>query len=44
MIIYNLFIINLRHMKFLGIIIFSLLLFSQSFAEKKFDKDLKIVS
>jgi len=31
-------------MKFLGIIIFSLLLFSQSFAEKKFDKDLKIVS
>ena len=31
-------------MKFLGIIIFSLLLSSQSFAEKKFDKDLKKVS
>ena len=31
-------------MKFLGIIIFSLLLFSQSFADKKFDKDLKILS
>ena len=36
--------INLRHIKFLGIIIFSLLLFSQSFADKKFDKDLKILS
>ena len=31
-------------MKFLGIIIFSLLLSSQSFADKKFDKDLKILS
>ena len=36
--------INLRHMKFLGIIIFGLLLSSQSFADKKFDKDLKILS
>ena len=36
--------INLRHIKFLGIVIFSLLLFSQSFADKKFDKDLKILS
>ena len=36
--------INLRHMKFLGIIIFSLLLSSQSFADKKFDKDLKILA
>ena len=44
MIIYNLFMINLRHMKFLGIIIFGLLLSSQSFADKKFDKDLKILS
>ena len=33
--------INLRHIKFLGIIIFGLLLSSQSFADKKFDKDLK---
>ena len=32
------------HMKFLGIIIFSLLLTSKSFADKKFDKDLKKVS
>ena len=31
-------------MKFLGIIIFSLLLFSQSFADKKFEKDLKKIS
>ena len=31
-------------MKFLGIIIFSLLLSSQSFADKNFDKDLKKVS
>ena len=36
--------INLRHIKFLGIIIFSLLLSSQSFADKKFDEDLKILS
>ena len=36
--------INLRHIKFLGIIIFGLLLSSQSFADKKFDKDLKILS
>ena len=36
--------INLRHIKFLGIIIFSLLLSSQSIADKKFDKDLKILS
>ena len=34
--------INLRHIKFLAIIIFSLLLSSQSFADKKFDKDLKL--
>ena len=44
MIIYNLFMINLRHIKFLGIIIFSLLLSTQSFADKKFEKDLKKVS
>ena len=44
MIIYNLFMINLRHMKFLGVIIFSLLLSTQVFADKKFDKDLKKVS
>ena len=36
--------INLRHIKFLVIIIFSLLLSSQSFADKKFKKDLKKVS
>ena len=36
--------INLRHIKFLAIIIFSLLLSSQSFADKKFDKDLKELS
>jgi hypothetical protein len=36
--------INLRHIKFLAIIIFSLLLSSQSFADKKFDKDLKVLS
>ena len=36
--------INLRHIKFLVIIIFSLLLSNQSFADKKFDKDLKILS
>ena len=36
--------INLRHMKFLGIIIFSLLLSTQSFADKRFEKDLKKVS
>ena len=36
--------INLRHIYFLEIIIFSLLLSSQSFADKKFDKDLKKVS
>ena len=36
--------INLRHMKFLGIIIFSLLLSTQAFADKKFEKDLKKVS
>ena len=36
--------INLRHMKFLGTIIFSLLLSSQSFADKKFEKDLKKLS
>ena len=36
--------INLRHIKFLGIIIFSLLFSSQSIADKKFDKDLKILS
>ena len=36
--------INLRHIKFLVIIIFSLLLSSQSFADKKFEKDLKKVS
>jgi len=44
MILCNLFMIYLRHIKFLGIIIFSLLLSSQSFADKKFDKDLKKVS
>ena len=31
-------------MKFLGIIIFSLLLSTQAFADKKFEKDLKKVS
>ena len=31
-------------MKFFGIIIFSLLLSSQSFADKRFEKDLKKVS
>ena len=36
--------INLRHIYFLEIIIFSLILSSQSFADKKFDKDLKKVS
>ena len=36
--------INLRHIKFLAIIIFSLLLSTQSFADKKFEKDLKKVS
>ena len=36
--------INLRHMKFLGIIIFSLLLSTQAFADKKFEKDLKKIS
>ena len=36
--------INLRHIKFLVIIIFSLLLSNQSFADKKFNKDLKILS
>ena len=36
--------INLRYMKFLLIIIFSLLLSSQSFADKKFEKDLKKIS
>jgi len=44
MTICNLFMMNLRHMKFLGIIIFSLLLSTQSFADKKFEKDLKKVS
>ena len=41
---YNLFMINLRHIKFLVIIIFSLLLSNQSFADKKFEKDLKKIS
>ena len=37
--------INLRHInKFLVIVIFSLLLSSQSFADKKFEKDLKKIS
>jgi len=37
--------IDIRHMKkFLGLIILGLLLSSQSFADKKFDKDLKKVS
>ena len=40
--------INLRHIKFLGIIIFSLLLSTQVFADKKadkrFEKDLKKIS
>ena len=40
--------INLRHMKFLGIIFFSLLLSTQVFADKKadkrFEKDLKKIS
>ena len=36
--------INLRHIKFLAIIIFSLLLSAQSFADKKFEKDLKKIS
>ena len=40
--------INLRHMKFLVIIIFSLLLSTQVFADKKaykrFEKDLKKIS
>ena len=36
--------INLRHIKFLAIIIFSLLLIAQSFADKKFEKDLKKIS
>ena len=36
--------INLRHMKFLGIIMFSLLLSTQVFADKKFEKDLKKIS
>ena len=41
----NLFMINLRHIKiFLGLITLSLLLSSQSFADKKFDKDLKKLS
>ena len=44
MILCNLFMIYLRHIKFLGIIIFSLLLSSPSFADKKFDKDLKKIS
>ena len=35
---------NLRHVKFLGIIIFSLLLSTQVFADKKFEKDLKKIS
>ena len=36
--------INLRHIKFLAIIIFSLLLSAQSFADKKFENDLKKIS
>ena len=41
----NIFMINLRHIiKFLGLITLGLLLSSQSFADKKFDKDLKILS
>jgi len=36
--------INLRHIKFIAIIIFSLLLSAQSFADKKFEKDLKKIS
>ena len=44
MIMYNLFMINLRHIKFLVIIIFSLLLSTQVFADKKFEKDLKKIS
>ena len=44
MTMYNLFTINLRHIKFLVTIILSLLLSSYSFADKKFDKDLKKVS
>ena len=36
--------INLRHIKFLRIIIFSLLLSTQVFADKKYEKDLKKVS
>ena len=36
--------INLRHLNFLGIIIFSLVLSTQSFADKKFEKDLKKIS
>jgi len=40
--------INLRHIKFLGIIIFSLFLSTQVFADKKadkrFEKDLKKIS
>ena len=36
--------INLRHIKFLAIIIFSLLLSALSFADKKFEKDLKKIS
>ena len=36
--------INLRHIKFLAIIIFILLLSAQSFADKKFEKDLKKIS
>ena len=48
MTMYNLFTINLRHIKFLGIIIFSLLLSTQVFADKRidkrFEKDLKKVS
>ena len=48
MTMYNLFTINLRHIKFLGIIIFILLLSTQVFADKRidkrFEKDLKKVS
>ena len=36
--------INLRHIKFLAIIIFILLLSTQVFADKKFEKDLKKIS
>ena len=41
----NIFMINLRHIRiFLGLIILGLLLSGQSFADKKFNKDLKILS